>query len=481
MWLALGQGFSILLGLVFVLLAARHLGVRNYGTFSVGIALGEVLLFLADFGMATILVREGSQAGLEFPKLLGAAFATQLLMVGLAEVPLAVAALWLWRPGWEGFGLFLIGSVTLWTSPTRLLRSAFRVLGIMKFEAIGMSLERLSVLGLGTAALLLGGGVPAVGIGMFVGSVVSIWAHLSFVRRRLDGFRPRLARSYINRLIVSAWPLAAGSLFQGLALRGEVLLIERLRGPHDVGLYMTGSRLTSQIIYIAILLHTVLLPIFSVLAGTDRNRLARVQDLVLRIGFACSVPLAVALYLFSGPIVAVLFPPDFREGAAPLRILAWSVPFGFGHWILSISLIALGEVKTIGYGWGMAFLLNLGLNAVLIPRVGFLGAAWARVATDCFLFLVWYRQGRLLLRPDVLIKHFPWLAAGVASAAMVTIGFVAEAPLGAAVGLGLALGTFWCSLLATRFFSREELRFLFVTAIGPRVGDSRGVRFDQRS
>lgn len=453
-WLGLSQLCSVVLGIAFVLYAARILGVREYGALSVGMALGEMLLFLADAGLATIFLREGSQRKSELVSLLSSALSAQALMVLASEALLFVAILTLRLALVDGLALFLVGSVTLLAGPTRLLRTVFRILQSPSLDAFGLCIERLCVLGFGMIALQLGGSILGVAVGMFTGLLLSCVLHLGLVIRHLPLTYAAVDITGAIGLIQISWPIMVGAFFQGVAQRSEVLLLERLRSLAEVGLYTSGSRIVTQLFYIGAATQLVLLPLFSTLAMRNRVALEAVQCFVLRIAFLISVPIALVIHFNAGTIVHVLFPESFSDSASSLEILVWSIPFGLGHWVLASSLVALGQVRLIAVGWAIAFGVNISWNLLLIPGYGIVGAAWSRVLAEAALFGTWFAY----LRSATSEKKLEWAvllaAAGISFGLATTIVDSVGRETGAIIGSV----AFVAILMSTGFISRKDAK-----------------------
>jgi O-antigen/teichoic acid export membrane protein len=94
-----------------------------------------------------------------------------------------------------------------------------------------------------------------------------------------------------------------------------------------------------------------------------------------------SLLMAVILW-FTAPILPHLLGPSFAESTSALRWLCL-LPFTRAfQWSAGDALTGAGLQR---YRLGtqiVAAVLNLSMNLYLIPRHGWLGAAWASVATD---------------------------------------------------------------------------------------------------
>ncbi|MXO87003.1 oligosaccharide flippase family protein [Altererythrobacter aurantiacus] len=131
-WLLGGRGINAVLSLVYLALATRTLGIDGFGTFSIIVAMGQVITGIANFQTWQFIIRWG--AGKEGPgQATGFAIALDLLSVAggtvLAAVLCFTADLWLPLSGetlWIAFGYSVISLLSIRATPIGLLRLNFR-------------------------------------------------------------------------------------------------------------------------------------------------------------------------------------------------------------------------------------------------------------------------------------------------------------------------------------------------------------------
>ncbi|MBL8766473.1 MAG: polysaccharide biosynthesis C-terminal domain-containing protein [Planctomycetes bacterium] len=116
---------------------------------------------------------------------------------------------------------------------------------------------------------------------------------------------------------------------------------------------------------------------------------------------------------------------------------------------------------------GVALVVNVGVNLVLIPRIGLLGAGWAAFAAYFVLALIagivgqrlfavryeWSRIARVLLAVAVCFAVGWWLPVDVSPS-------VGDRLLNVLLRGTAVVIVFPAVLFATRFFTRGELDFL---------------------
>jgi len=97
--------------------------------------------------------------------------------------------------------------------------------------------------------------------------------------------------------------------------------------------------------------------------------------------FVYSLVAAGGMFLIA-PLVPMVVGKTFLEGVSALRWLCLIPVFRSVHEIAGSALTGAGLQRYRTGSQVLATLLNLGLNVWLIPKHGWLGAAWASLATD---------------------------------------------------------------------------------------------------
>jgi O-antigen/teichoic acid export membrane protein len=119
-----------------------------------------------------------------------------------------------------------------------------------------------------------------------------------------------------------------------------------------------------------------------------------------RIVFVAALPVAAAFVVAGGPILAAVFGPGFERGAPALAILAFGQWVGVGAGSGGLLLNMCGRERDTARGLGIAAAANVALNAVLVPRLGLVGAAIATATTLVGWRALLWRQARRRLGVD---------------------------------------------------------------------------------
>ena len=180
-------------------------------------------------------------------------------------------------------------------------------------------------------------------------------------------------------------PRSLAAAFQVTVIYVDLLILGHFRSAAEVGVYAAASRLVTvgtfalQAVRLAIAPH-----ISAMLAREDHGGAEDLYQTATWWLMAISWPLFLLLAVFA-PVVLGIFGHGFARGQGALLILALAMLVNLGTGNVSMVLLMSGRSGWNALNEGVALVLNVVLNLVLIPRLGMAGAAiaWAvSIATD---------------------------------------------------------------------------------------------------
>lgn len=381
--LAGGRIAAALLSWIWLVVAARHLTVRDFGDLALLLAIGAIVTVVGDLGLPLVLMKQAS----EDPSTAWTALALTVrkrLVAGVVATGVLMAAYTastsrhlILLPAI--FGISLV-STTIHSSVTAVLRAV----GSARVEAANEVVSRVAVLVLGSYLLSRGAGLVAAvttyalaDLGSAVVLSVIAWRRLAHSANPVDRDEFAVRRNA---------PLALSGVLSVLYNRMDVWLLAVLAGGNSVAIYAASYRLLDGLLLPAGAVSALVIPRTASLDDSERDR---VLSRFLRLLLLAVIPASVALAAFAGPVLARTFGPEYREGAAVLAsLLLSSIP---GVVVLLLAPLAALAQRRVFLRIVLASVALNGLaNLVLIPAWGPVGAAWATVGSQCILAgLLW--------------------------------------------------------------------------------------------
>jgi O-antigen/teichoic acid export membrane protein len=438
------------------LILTRKLGAEAFGLYSFLFAYLAFFELFPDAGLETLLVREGARGEVRLARKVGDAWILRALLA-LVSLPLAVAALPLSTQNTEASFFVLLGAIPWLTSNRRtslrsLLDIPYRIrlrMGLPTLLNVLAEGAHVAILPAAIAAFGLAGAITAVGV-----APLPFCLALAFFSARL--LKPDLAfdPGALRALFRSALPLLGGLLLNFVLVRSDVLLLERLRGTLEVGIYSAPARLVETANFVPALLMTSVYPLLSASHPADPARITKLFTISLRFLAALLVPVIALEIAFARPLVFLLFGESFAGSAPVLPWLAASEILIFVDIVFTARLLATNHDRRNVQLIAAAAAFNVAANLVLIPAYGATGAAAATILAyavrlGCAFFFADTRS----VSKEAIFAITPALAAG-ALASLVTM--LAGARGWAAAGLAVFAYAFLLVLL--RGVRPEEVR-----------------------
>jgi O-antigen/teichoic acid export membrane protein len=198
----------------------------------------------------------------------------------------------------------------------------------------------------------------------------------------------------VGAWLKSAFPiLLMGGMFLANS-NTDILMLGAMVGPEAAAVYKVATRGAELVLFALVVVNTPLAPVVARLyAADDRERLKRGVTKAARLTFVLGVGVAAVLILFGRWFLSI-FGPAFVGGHIALDLLCVGQLAALISGPAGIILTMTGHERGIAFSATVTALLNVVLNALLIPVWGIEGAATATaistVVWACLLIgMVW--------------------------------------------------------------------------------------------
>ncbi len=246
------------------------------------------------------------------------------------------------------------------------------------FQPAFLGLGALAVLTLAPGSL----DAPA-GMALNVGSAV---LGLAFSSAALRAARPVESRRAAAVMETGDWmrvamPLLAFNALNMVIQRTDILLVGSLLGATEAGVYAAASRVAGVLAFGLTAVNAWAAPLISDLhARGDRANLQRLVRLAAQGIFVFTLPAAIGVSVFGRELLG-LFGPEFTEASWALVFLAASQLVNALAGPVGFLMTMTGRQNTAARILAVHAVMNLALNAALIPPFGIEGAAVATGVT----------------------------------------------------------------------------------------------------
>lgn len=377
-----------IVALVLAALLARVLGPSGYGQYSYALAVVTLLAIPVQFGLPTLLVRETAryQLGQEWGKLKGllrfANVATLLITCLVLSVAGLIYAAYGDRSESEGSTVLLVALGLLPLIALGNLRgAALRGLGfVIKGQLPEMIFRPALFLAVLLITLAVGHVTPVTAMSAhLMAALLSFLLATLLLRANIPAGVASANPSFsIRPWLLTILPLSFISGMQVINSQVDVLSLGLLKSSSEVGIYKVAATGAIQVPFALSLINAVFAPQFVRLTQSGQlNDLKVLARKASRLSFICALPLVAAFALYGQTIISVVFGDQYSDAYLPLVILAFAQLLSAAGGSINMLLTMMGHEKDVALGIGIATLVNVGLNFLLIPAYGTVGAAIA--------------------------------------------------------------------------------------------------------
>jgi O-antigen/teichoic acid export membrane protein len=424
---------------VLAVLLARLLGVEQYGLYNIALTVATLGAAFAIIGLDSAMIRyvavfngrsdapglRGSlQVGLGLPALVG-------IVVGLITVLVAgpIATDLFHEPALAPL-LRIVGLLVPAMVLNALLAATLQGLQKIGFAVLAEQFTQPTVRFAILVVFALFGMTAETAIVASTLSTLMVTGLLFyFLHRQVPlGQMAQPAERRPGTLLRYSLPVYFSNIINTFSGNLQTLLLGTMSSIASAGIFAVAS----QINLVGTIFHSAVvqasMPIFAELHDQgDRTRLAHLYQTTSKWTFSLNLPFFLMALLFPQALLAI-FGPDFTEGTSALVILAWGAIVNASTGTSGAVLDMTGHTSVKVVNSTLSVGLAIGINLLLIPPLGVVGAAIAAVCSISLVNLL--RVGEVLW----LVGIGPYntgfgkpLAAGVAAS---TVALAIRAALG---------------------------------------------------
>lgn len=399
LWQMASQITMAALSILSVKFVATALSLELAGAYNSSYGYLQIFGILADFGLYAVSVREMSRTDQKEEVLSALIFLrTIILFLSLGS---AILIAWL-LPQWRGtplpLGIALAALTPFFTLLAGTLRSVFQIhyrLQYVFIAEVGQRIITTAMLGMLIVLGIRGSANESVFLfSTLVGGIGALFLLLSsyVFARQFISFRVRWDTATMRHLLQSALPFGTAYLLLSFTRQFDMTLIALLRPDFQTqnAYYGFVQRMGEMGFLIPTFLLNSILPIVSERRerGEDASTiLGRTFLLLLLLGTTAGL----FAILWSRPLIALLTTQEYLSvpghPGADTALRLSSIPMFLYGFILFAFYMALvhGEWKRLVTSLVVCVLLSLGSNILLIPRLGFVGAATTAIVVQSLL------------------------------------------------------------------------------------------------
>lgn len=364
-------------GVIVVGAVGRYLGPEQFGVLNYVISLAAIFNAIAGIGVEGVIVREMVNRPTETPQILGTAFGLRLLGSLIAMLLVLLVSVFTGDTG-QVVKLAAIVSVAFVPGSLEVIELWFQ----KNVQARHTVMARIG------ATLL----VSAIRLSfVYFQAPLEAFVAMQIVDALLGGLALTLAykargqkirdwkfdRPLARVLLREFWPLILSGFLISACSRIDQILVKKVLGDHNVGIYYSAQRITDVWGFIPSALLTTMYPMLVASRANApekfRERLQTIFDLLTGLGYA----IAVSLTLLGGFLIPLIFGKEYEPAVPILVVQAWTAPIICSA-LVRAQYILLEKRTLLATPIALIWIaINIPLALFLMERFGTLGAAYS--------------------------------------------------------------------------------------------------------
>ena len=392
----IAKAVTVIFGFLTMVILTRYLGPEGYGNYMYVLTLVVLFGGFADWGTATIGVREAAKDEEKQNLILSNIFLIRFVLAlggGLLMVlasfylPLKTADELLIRQG------ILFGALILVLFA---IKASFGIIFQTRLQIYKLAVADI------TASLLVfliswffvrnQLGLVYLIIAVILANIVAVIlaAILAFKTIKFK-FQPCWA--VIKNFLKESLPMGVILLLLTLDNKIDTVMLGLIKGSSAVGIYAVAYRIYDVLILGAAYLMNSLLPVLSQYADLQKWQekikiiYQKSFDVLLIMGLAA----ALFAFLFSPLMIKLITQERFTEffdSTAVVRILSLAIFLSYFNHLTGYTVVALGRQRWYFLVASTALVFNIVANLVVIPKFSYYGAAMVTVLTEGLILII---------------------------------------------------------------------------------------------
>lgn len=450
-----------ILSFLYFTFIARMVGAEDTGKYFLALSFTTIFAVITDFGLSPSLNREVARKPEDAARHLSSVFGIKMVFIVVTYIAMMVVA-WALDYSNEMRLLIALSGITMIFDSVHLsLYAVLRGMHKLKYEALAIVLSQLSTLIIGSIALLFHQPLVWLIIAFIVSSFLNV-CYAAYMLRYRAGvhLRIRWESALIKSLLVVAFPFALAGIFARVYSYSDSVFLSKFANTTAVGWYSIPNKITFAFQFIPLALSAALYPRMSEAYMCDRPHLTYLFERAMKYLIIVAMPIAVFLGMFSEEIILTIYTAEYAPAIVPMQILLASVIFAFIDFPVGALLNGCNRQTMQTTAMGIAMVVNVVANILLIPPLGIIGAAVAALLGNIVLFVAGY-----IFVPRIALVHhgriIGWLlGAGLLAGVIALLMWFGTSVMPWYLTLILGSMLYCGGLFVARLVDRDEIRYL---------------------
>lgn len=447
-----------------VIYLARILGVANFGKISFATAILTYFMLISNLGLVTLGTRETARNKSIINEYVNNIISLRLTLAVISFLLLVLLAILIPKPYdvkyliiFYGLSLFPFALLLEWVFQGT---EKMEYVGIAKI--LGCLIYFVLVIGIiksSTQLLTL----PYLWL---IGNIIACTFLICIFIKQFGKIKFNFNLWAWKGLLKQALPMGFAWVMIQIYNNFDTVMLSFMKDDKEVGWYNAAYKVIVVVFFLGGFYIISIFPIVSKYYKESMEKLKILLSYSAKLMIMLGLPLGVGGVILAKPIMNFFYGSQYDGGIIAFQILIWYVVISFICMIYANSLLACDKERKYAVGVALAAIVNLSLNAILIPYFGLRGAAIATVAAECALFIYAYIEFQKIIKLKIRRYFFKPLFSALLMGGILYLNIDKNIFFLILIGISVYIS----SLFLTKGITREDMNMLRYQLLKSKIG-----------
>jgi len=222
-------------------------------------------------------------------------------------------------------------------------------------------------------------------------SIISFLYSLIVYLSKISPIQMKINIRFLKEIFNTGLPFFLSSIILSFFPRIDVILLSHITGTDNhAGWFNASWKIVETLIFVPSLYMAVIYPSLSELSIVSRNELEKIIKSSFKYLFGISFVLSFLIFIYSKPIILLLYNTEYTPSISILKIIIWQLIFISLNFLYGGILAAINKQIFTFLSAFVILFFNIFLDFLLIPKYNRIGASLSSTLSQCLLCLFLY-------------------------------------------------------------------------------------------
>ena len=386
-WLIGGRVLQMIISLFVGVITARYLGPGNYGLISYGGAYVAFFTSLCNLGINSVIIKDFYDNPNEQGTAIGSALLMRLVSSVLSVIMILSIVMVLDKDEPQTIAVVFLCSLGAVFHIFETFNYWFQSIYKSKITALATLLAYIVTSIYKIVLLILGKSIYWFAFATSV-DYIAVAIFLLLAYKMHNGPKLSFSLKKSKALLKVSYHYILSSTMVAIYGHTDKLMLKQMLNETEVGYYSTAFTICMMWTFVLQAIVDSIYPSILKFKSENQEAYERKNRQLYAIVFYISCFVSVVVLIFGDLAVKILYGDAYAASAPVLKIATWYVAFSYLGVARNAWIVSEGRQNYLKYMYGCAAVLNVILNAILIPFMGTSGAALATLITNIFTSIV---------------------------------------------------------------------------------------------